>query len=295
MDRYQPQDLHEIAGAALRAHAVPDHVAVLVVDVLLEADRRGIASHGLFRLPSYLQRVAAGLIDPAAEPSVLVDHSALVVLDGQNGFGAVAGMRAVELAAQRAKEFGVAWITVRNTNHFGIAAAYTKKLARSGCAAIVFGNTAPAMAAFGGHRPVLGTNPLSMAVPAGGKPLVLDMATSVVARGALRQAADYGKPLPAGWALDAAGQPTTDAAAGLAGTLLAAAGPKGYGLAVLIDAMSGLISGGRVLTEVGETSDFTQTSGVSFTLIAADTNYFPDDTDSGRGEQFRRMVREFGR
>ena len=266
-------ELRALATRAIAANGAPLKIAETVADVLVEADLRGVASHGVARLPNYVARAKAGLIDPAAEATIVSDAGGLVILDGNNGYGPTAAMRAVELAVERAAAHGVAWISVRGSNHFGLASAYTQRLARRGCAAIVVSNAPPAMAAIGGKRPVLGTNPVSIAVPGAEPPVTLDMATTVVARGKIRRAAAEDQPIAEGLALDADGRPTTDAHAALAGTLAPIGGPKGYGLALMIELLTGFFAGGSAATELGESSDFSRTAGTCFTLIAARTDH----------------------
>ncbi|WP_162409108.1 Ldh family oxidoreductase [Acuticoccus sediminis] len=273
MSTMTPEALDALAVRALRANGAPADIAATVASVLVEADVRGVASHGVARLPNYIARARAGLVDAAATAEIVTDAGGLVVLDGRNGYGPTAAARAVEIAAERAAAHGVAWVSVRRSNHFGLAAAYSRWLARAGCAAIVLSNAPPAMAAFGGKRPVLGTNPISMAVPGAEPPVTLDMATTVVARGKIRRAAAEGAPIAESLALDADGHPTTDAGAALDGTLAPIGGPKGYGLALMIELMTGFLAGGAASTELGESSDFSGEAGTCFTFIAARTDH----------------------
>jgi LDH2 family malate/lactate/ureidoglycolate dehydrogenase len=274
---------------------VDDGLAQIVIDVLIESDKRGVTTHGLTRLPGYIKRIETGLLDPHARPQIVADGGALVLLDGGNGFGAVAAFEATKLTAARAREHGVAWVTVRGSNHFGAAAYYSRWLAERGLASMVWSNASPAVAAYGGKRAVLGTNPISFAVPADGEPIVLDMATTTVARGKIRRAAAEGKPIAPGLALDVDGHPTTDAQAALKGTLASLGGYKGYGLAVMIELMSGVLSGGSFLTEVRQVTDLSGKSGACFTFIGADIDRI---TDRGayleRIAKFRSTIRASG-
>jgi LDH2 family malate/lactate/ureidoglycolate dehydrogenase len=156
-------------------------------------------------------------------------------------------------------------------------------------------NASPAVAAYGGKRAILGTNPLSIAVPAQGEPIVLDMATTTVARGKIRRAKAEGKTLPPGLALDVDGKPTTDPEAALKGTLASFAGPKGYGLAVMIDLLSGVVAGGSILTEIRQATDLGGKAGTCFTVIAADVGRISDrEVYLARIEEFRSLIRQSG-
>jgi LDH2 family malate/lactate/ureidoglycolate dehydrogenase len=266
----------DLAVRVLQRHGVGEDVAERVADVLVDADARGVVTHGLTRLPAYVARIRAGLLDPGARPLVVADHGALLLLDAGNGFGAVAGCDAADLAADRAARHGCAWVTVRNGNHLSMLGYYARRLAGRGFAAIAMTNAGPSMAAWGGTRPVVGTNPLSMAVPGDGAPVVLDMAATTVARGKIRRAQAEGKAIPEGWAFDARGNPTTDADEAMSGTLAPVGGHKGYALSVMIDLMTGVLGAGSFASRVRTATDRSGPSGVCFTLIAADIGRLPD-------------------
>ncbi len=294
-DRVDVAAWHALGVEILKKHGVDEKPAAIVASVLVEADKRGVASHGVARLPSYIKRVQMGLLQPNARPQIVKDGQTLMLLDGCNGFGAVAGVEAAELAATRAAELGMCWVSVRNNNHIGMLGYYSQLLAQRSLVGIVMCNASPAVAAYGGKRAVLGTNPLSIAVPGDGEPIVLDMATTTVARGKIRRAAAEGKSIAPGLALDFDGNPTTDAAAALKGTLASLGGPKGYGLAVMIELMSGLVSGGKFLTDVKQATDLTGTAGQCFTIIAAAIGRISDrETYADRLNTARSIIRNSG-
>ena len=287
--------LKEMAARILGKQGVAEAVAERVADVLADADARGVVTHGLTRLPVYVERMRAGLIAPHAHPQPVSDHGALVLLDGGNGFGAVAGIEAAELAGERARRFGCAWITVRNSNHLSMLGYYTRRMAAGGMAAIGFTNAGPAMAAWGGRRPVVGTNPISMAVPGPEAPVVLDMAVTTVARGKIRRAQSEGKTIPEGWAFDREGNVTTDPDRAMQGTVAPMGAHKGYGLSVMIDLMSGVLGGGSFATGVRTATDHEGPAGVCFTLVAADMGKLPDSARfADRLRAFRREVEASG-
>ncbi|MBW8053911.1 MAG: Ldh family oxidoreductase [Nitrospira sp.] len=286
---------HALGREILIRHGVEAELATVVTDVLVEADKRGVVTHGLTRLPSYVARVHKGLLDPNARPEIVKDGQTLVLLDGHNGFGAVAAVDAVELATDRARDHGMCWVSVRNSNHFGMAGYYSHRLAQRGLVGIVITNASPAVAAYGGKRATLGTNPLSIAAPAQGEPIVLDMATTTVARGKIRRAKAEGKTLPPGLALDIDGNPTTDPETALKGTLASLGGPKGYGLAVMIDLLSGVVAGGSILTELRQATDLSGKAGTCFTIVAADIGRISDHEEYvTRIEEFRSLIKQSG-
>ncbi len=253
-NRTYPADvLREFAVQALRRVGVPQDDAVVVADNLLEASLRGVDSHGVSRLlEPYVHRLKAGGINPRPTVRVAAESPAAVILDGDNGLGAVAGSRALELGIERARTNGTAWIGVRNSNHFGASAYYSLLAARQGMIGITFTNSPPAMAPWGGREPLLGTNPLAIAAPTDGEPLVIDMATSLVAKGRIVLAGASGETqIPDGWALDAHGQPTRDPVEALRGTVTPLGGHKGSGLALAIDLLCGALTGAAMATGIG--------------------------------------------
>lgn len=256
---------------------VPKNEASVIAEVVVEADLRGIESHGILRLPAYIHRVQAGLMSAHTELRALRDRGASALFDAQHGFGQVAGVRAMEDAIRRAREYGAGFVGVRNANHFGIAAYYAMMALPERMIGIVCANAAPSMAAFGGTTAVLGTNPVCVAIPTGGDvDIVLDMASSVVARGKIRLAAAKGQKIPLGWALDAQGQPTEDPQAALDGTLLPIGGPKGYGLALVMDVLAGALTGSDYGANIASVHDLDRQTSVGFTLQALDVTAFAD-------------------
>lgn len=244
MTRIAPGALVEFCAGVFGAAGVPDDVARTVADSLVYADLRGVESHGVLRMEIYLRRVAEGMIDPKAAMSIAEDGGATALVDGGNNFGAHVGRKALELGFERVAKHGIAGIGVRRSNHFGTAAYFAEAAAREGFGAIVVSNASQTMPPHGGLRPFIGTNPFALAFPTdNGVPFVLDMATSQVARGKIIAAAKRGEAIPPGWAIDAAGRPTTDAQAGLDGAVLPLGGAKGSGLSMGIDILSGVLTG----------------------------------------------------
>lgn len=249
----QVQTALDFCRRVFEAVGVPPDDAALVAENLVQADLRGTGSHGISRLMVYTNRLRNGLVNPRPNVRVLHERAALVHLDADNGLGAVVGVRAMEMCIERAARYGTAACAVRRANHFGIAAFYTMRAAASDMIGLAASNNPPNMAPWGGIRSMIGTNPFSIAVPAGRhRPLVLDMSSSIVARGRINLAQIEGKPIPLGWAIDRHGRPTTDATEALQGAVLPFGEHKGYGIALMVDVFCGILSGAAFSNHVGQ-------------------------------------------
>ena len=233
---------------------LPEADAAIAARCLVRADLRGVDTHGMVRLPGYLDRIAKGLVDPAPRLDFEAVAPNAARLDGKNGLGFVVATRAVDHGINMAREMGLGLIGVRNSTHYGMAATYLLQAIEAGFAAMVYTNASPALPPWGGRGEMFGTSPFAVGVPAPGSvPFVLDMAPTVVARGKIRKAARDGQPIPKGWALDAEGRDTTDASAAIAGgVLLPIGGPKGAGLSMMLDILCGVLTGARYGGEVGD-------------------------------------------
>jgi len=236
--------LLDLAARIARAHGMSAEDAHLLADTLVTAELWGHGSHGMLRLSWYMARVRSGAIDLNTRPEVIGEHRALIQMDGRDALGQRVALNAMQTAVARARAFGVGAVAVRHSNHFGTAAYFTRHAARQGCAALLFSNASPAMAPWGGRDKRVGNNPWSIAVPGGALgEVVLDIANTAVARGKIYLAAERGEPIPDHWALDAGGQPTARAEEALAGLLQPIAGHKGYGIALMIDLLAGVLTG----------------------------------------------------
>lgn len=241
---YPAESLKSFAVALLEAAGAPPDNAAIVAEALVEADSEALPSHGLLHLPMYLARIAGGSVDPRATGEIVVDQGARLTIDACNGLGQVTAETASDIAIARAEAHGLALVAVRNAFHFGAAGRFARKIALSGQIGIVMANTRPMLPAPGGTEAVVGNNPLAIAVPTHDEPIVLDFAMSAGAMGKIRLAAGKGEPIPEGWAQTTDGLPTRDALEALKGTLLPAAGAKGFGLALMIDLIAGGLSAG---------------------------------------------------
>ncbi|GGE27624.1 lactate dehydrogenase [Agaricicola taiwanensis] len=240
-----PTDLEPFVARIFAGNGVPQADAERVAQCLVEADLRGVSSHGVGRIPIYTERLRKGLVKAKPTMSVERPTSVTAQVNGDDGLGFVVATKAMSEAIDIARECGIAFVTAFNSAHFGMAASYLKMAVKENMAAFVFTNASPAMPIWGGREPFLGTSPFAFAAPAGKNHpgVMLDMATSVVARGKIRRAAQKGEPIPLGWALDADGKPTTDAQKGYDGIILPLGGPKGSGLSLMMEVIGGVMSG----------------------------------------------------
>jgi LDH2 family malate/lactate/ureidoglycolate dehydrogenase len=238
--------LRPFIAAIYRALGVPEADAETVAEILVEADLRGVESHGSTRVAGYASMIKLGLLNPRPKIQLLRETPSTAMLEGDNGFGMVVARRAMEMALDKASRVGIACVTARNVTHTGMIGFYPMMAARRGFIGLSCNNGPTILPPFGGTTPTLATNPFSAAFPAGHEnPIVLDMATSIVAAGKLRQAAKKGAPIPATWALDRWGVPTTDPREAIFhGFLQWAGGYKGFGLATVVEGLSGVLSGG---------------------------------------------------
>jgi LDH2 family malate/lactate/ureidoglycolate dehydrogenase len=241
---------------------VPREDAILASKNLIEADMRGVYSHGVVRFPIYVKRILDGGTNPKAKPFIERETRTTAVLNGDNGLGHLVGIQAMQLAIDKAKEGDCSFVAVNNSNHFGTAAYYAEMAARQNM--IGFSFTIGAinhMAPWGGAEAMLGNNPFAIAFPTREDfPVVLDMACSVAARGKIIVAAKEGKPIPPDWATGPDGLPTTDAVEALKGFVIPVGGPKGYALTMAVGMLSTMLSGAAFGRDVGELYEKTATA-----------------------------------
>lgn len=284
MPRFPGDELEAFAVAVLRGTGAPEEHARTVAACLVEADRRGVPTHGLVRLPSYLADVDAGRVVVGAAPRLIRQEGPTAAVDGCSGFGAVTGVFAMDEAIARGERHGVGVVTARGCNHFGAAAFYALRAVARGLIGITATSTPAVMAPTGGAEARIGNNPLAIAAPraVGEPPFCLDFAQSAVSRGRIKLAELADEAIPLGWALDAGGSPTTDPAAALAGALLPFGGHKGYGLALAVEVLAGVLAGGDLgpeltnasLTGSAASSAATRTGMVGSLYLALDPRRF---------------------
>lgn len=244
--------------------------AGLAADALLRADLEGNESHGISRLPVYAKRIRENRI--AANPAIGFEPAGAVLkVDGGNGLGQVVAYRAMEAAVPMARQNGMAGVFIRNSNHFGTAAYFCQQACREGMALIAMTNSPPGIPPWGGKRAFFGTNPIAFGFPRrNGPPVIVDMSSSVVARGKIILADKLGEKIPLGWAIDETGTATTDPAEALRGAVLPLGGAKGYALAMAIELMCGVLSGaafGPHVNNLYKDGDPAANVGHSFLLL----------------------------
>ncbi|SDW75068.1 ureidoglycolate dehydrogenase (NAD+) [Roseicitreum antarcticum] len=246
MTRFRFQDLKDYAAALLYATGyAPDH-AERTADILVWANARGADSHGVLRIPRYGEMVETGMIDAGAAPSVVSQEGAVAVVDAARAPGSSAMVVAMDTAVDIASRLGIGWCSARNITHAGAVGYFALRAAERGYLGIVMTASGPLMAYHGARVAGLSTNPISIAVPGRGFPLLLDMSTSTVALGKIMHAKDAGTPIPEGWAIDAAGAPVTDPAK--ISTLTPLGGPKGSGLSLMIEVLSSVLISNPVIS-----------------------------------------------
>jgi LDH2 family malate/lactate/ureidoglycolate dehydrogenase len=239
------------ANALERAGVTVGH-ARLLADALVEADLRGVETHGSSRLGMYVERLRNGSINPRPRMRLVKEHAATAVVDADRAMGQLASWEAMGRAMDLAEAHGVGVVAVRNSGHAGALGFPAARALERDMIGFVTTNTGPLMAPWGGAKPVLGNNPFAVAIPSDAPfPVVLDTALSVVARGHIIMAARRGEPIPEGWALDLEGRPTTDPEAALLGSVLPIAGYKGYGMALMLEILTGVLAGGPFGADVG--------------------------------------------
>jgi len=263
----------------LQAVNTPPEEAGMTADALIDADLHGLDTHGALRISPYMKVAKEGRLEPSNIPSLQWNKKAISLVNGNNGWGQPAAVMAVREVINNAKLHGVGAVSIKNTNHIGTCGYYARTIAKNGLLGFVTTNSAPNMPPWGGSEPILGTNPICFSAPApGGNIVVVDMATSVVAKGKIMLAAAKGESIPEGWALDKNGHTTADPKAALEGYLLPLGGPKGYGLSLFADIFSGVLSGANFGTKVrGMLGENTLPAGVGAFMWAIDIELFGEE------------------
>jgi LDH2 family malate/lactate/ureidoglycolate dehydrogenase len=246
----QPAVLKEYATAVLYKIGMPAEDAELVANSLVEANIRGVDSHGIVRLIYYVNKMRQGGTKVRPDIRLERDHAATAVVDGNHGMGQVVGTYAMNVAVEKASKYGIGMVAVKNSEHFGTAASYAMMALERDMIGIACTNAPPVMAPWGGKQQAIGNNPMAFAIPtATSAPIVLDMAMSKVAGGKVRLAAKRGEKIPNNWIVNKHGEPTEDPNNLPEGALLPE-GHKGYGLAVIVEVLSGVLPGAAILSSL---------------------------------------------
>ena len=244
--------LTQFCASLFVAAGVPEEHATITAQRLVDADLRGRTGHGLIRVPGYLERIAAGGVNANPSLELLSETLVSAQIDVDNGLGQVAMTRAVDIATDRAREHGMAMVGTVRSNHAGAAGLYPEMLAKQGLIGIYFAvANANGMPPWGGCDPILGTNPISIAIPcADGHPYLLDIASTTASHGTIKVAREAGEQMPVGWVVDAAGRPITDPNRADEGFLVPIGGYKGSGLTIAIGLLAGVFNGAAFGREV---------------------------------------------
>ncbi|MBP1155841.1 MULTISPECIES: Ldh family oxidoreductase [unclassified Paenibacillus] len=280
-------------GKDILSHTgVSEEHAEILMSHLLDSDEKGIYTHGFYRLPTYLKQIKRGNINPRPNIQKLKSGPIVQLLDGDDGLGAIVSYYAMQEAIQTSSERGIGVVGVRRSSHFGAAAYYAEMPARSNQIGIVFSNASPGIAPTGSLTPVLGNNPWSISVPTNlNYPITLDIANSVAARGKIRLAALKGESIPFGWAINKYGEPTADPQEALEGAILPIGDYKGYGITLMIDILSGVLTGANFGDQVpGVEEDGVRNNGHLF--ISLNIEAFMNITEfKQRVDELVRMVK----
>ncbi len=272
-----PAALRELMVNLLAAAGCPDEAAQPTAEVLYEADLRGYGTHGLLRLPNMIHRVRSGMIDPDGRPRVVQEREGTALVDGGLSLGPVGAVFGAEVAIRKAKSAGCCAVGVVNSNHICLAGYYAERIARAGYVGIITTVTTPLAHVLGGFERLLGTNPLSIAVPTGkGDPILIDFATTAISNGTVMKSRAQGVPIPEGTALGPDGAPTTDAAQATQGALTPFAGHKGFGLSLVLGLLAGPLLGAKVGKELARSIAEKNNYDKGDLLIAIDPASFGD-------------------
>jgi LDH2 family malate/lactate/ureidoglycolate dehydrogenase len=281
--------LREYCRKLLETQGMPADEALITADSLVEADLCGVESHGVSRMTIYLKRLEEKVVNPVCEIKVEREYPGSALINACNSMGMVAGTRIMRKCIDKARESGSCFIGVNHSNHFGMAFYYVKMATQQNMVGITMTNAPPNIAPWGSYKAYMGTNPVAIGVPAKKEPIILDMAPSVAAMGKIILAAKLGNPIPEGWALTADGQPTTDANEGMKGTVLPIGGPKGYGIALFVDILCGVLSGAQFGPYLGNMwNDFTNPQNIGHVFCCIDISKFlPLETFKEKVEQIK--------
>ena len=284
------------ATALLMNSGVSEKDSQRTARCIVTSDVWGNPSHGLMRLPFYLQRIAMGGVNAGAALTTLSQRGAVSALDGQDGLGHWQLWDAAELGVTKAKEFGISLVSIKNSSHCGALGVYLYPALDAGQISLIFTNGPAVMPATGGNSPLLSTSPIAAGVP-GRPPMIIDLATSAVARGKIASAAKNNEQIPVGWAVNTQGEPITDAQEALKGMLAPLGGAKGFALGLMVEALSAGLSGGPLATQVPDmfnSADDAKPQSISHTVITIDPSDLGDASSYDDFTLMSKQIKESG-
>ncbi|MBI2843449.1 MAG: Ldh family oxidoreductase [Armatimonadetes bacterium] len=291
----RPEKLQEFAAAALQEVGVKESEARIAAEIIVTADMRGTASHGIVALRTYVKQILCGGVDPDVDIEIVNEGPAWTLVDGHAGLGTLTAYKAAILAVNKARQSGVGVIGVRNGNHFAAAGYYSLMMTKENMIGIAMSNAAITLAVTGAAGRVIGNNPFSFATPAGEeRPILLDIGMSVAAGGKINLARDEGRSIPLGWLIDSLGNPTTDPGDfARGGAMLPFGGHKGYGLALMIETLASVLTGAAITKDIGYWyKDVSEPCNVGSMFIAIDVGMFmPIDEYKTRMDHLIRLIR----
>ncbi|CAG8970887.1 hypothetical protein HYALB_00000866 [Hymenoscyphus albidus] len=264
--------------SVLEGNGVSPASAKIIAHCLVLADLRGVDTHGINRIPSYMARIRAGVLDPQAGPTLTQTTPVVAHIDGNKSFGFLSAHMGMQRCIEMAKEFGIGMCAIKHSNHFGMSAWVVQQAIDANMMSLVFTNSSPALPVWGGKEKLMGVSPIACGAPGaeGGKPFILDMAPSIAARGKIYKAYRRGEKIPTDWALDKDGNRTDDPEKALEGVMLPMGGPKGSALSVMMDVFSGVLSGSAFAGGVTNPYDPSKPANVGHFLIAIKPDLFMD-------------------
>ncbi|KAK5989792.1 putative oxidoreductase YjmC [Cladobotryum mycophilum] len=270
------EEARRLVQDILKGNGASEENAAIVAKCLVAADLRGVESHGINRIPSYMERVRQGVLDAAAQPELNQVTPVVTQVDGRNAFGFISAHAGMKAAIESARVYGIGMASIKHSNHFGMSAWLVQQAIDADMMSLVFTNSSPALPAFGGKSKLLGVSPIAAGAPGkdSSSNFILDMAPSVAARGKIYKAKRRGEQIPLDWALDADGRPTEDPEAALGGVMLPMGGPKGSGLAIMMDVFSGVLSGSAFAGGVTNPYDPSKPADVGHFLVAIKPDLF---------------------
>ncbi len=295
MKRVSLKTLQEFVSNVLRSVNASDEQSRIFAKALIWSDQIGRPTHGVWRLPAYTKRIGLGLIKCPCEPEYSNENSAVTVMNGDQGIGHYVGHKAMMRSIDMAKEFGVGVVGVKNSNHFGTSAYYVQLAAEQGMIGIALSNSISKVAPYGGIKAVFGTNPFAFGAPRrNGKSMMLDMATTAIAGAQVMKYAEQGKELPEGIAIDRQGNSISDPNKVDEGALLPFGGAKGYGLSLMIEILSSVLTGAMFSSEVNSMfTNYKEPGKNGHFFMAIDISRFLDiDTYYERMEQLVELVKD---
>jgi len=283
--------LRDFIAAAMRALGMPDADATQVASLMAEADLQGSDGHGVIRLAPYAKRILAGGMNLRPDIRVIREQAGMALLDGDNGMGHLVMTRAAQIAADKARNCGVAWVGSRLSNHAGPASLYARMALPHDMIGLYFAvGNANHLPPWGGLDMLLSTNPIAVAIPTADQPIVLDMATTVAAYGKVKAKAQRGEMMPEGWMIDRQGRPLLDPGRAAEGLLLPIGGYKGYGLALIVGLLAGTLNGAAMGKDVIDfNADSHSVTNTGQAILMIDIDAFGD------GEAFKQRVSELAR